>query len=90
MDMGNKVRKSERRLSFSYLLLLAQGLLAVHGKSFTSEQLISLSSLMMRLLPKDENNIDCRTVLARALNGLLLCHMYMSIEGVWGYVKKYS
>ncbi len=45
---------------------------------------------MTRYLPEDDNNIDCKVVVARALNNLLLCHMFLPTDCVWNYLHVYT
>lgn len=45
---------------------------------------------MIRYIPDNDNNIDCKVVLARALNTLLLCHMYERTDCVWNYIQTFT
>lgn len=69
------MKKSERRLINSHLLILIQNALAVHGRTLNSDQIIEISAIVIRYLPIEDDKIDCNVVLARALNCLLMCHI---------------
>lgn len=43
----------------------------------------------MRYLPLMGEKVDCTVVLARALNVLLLCHMYAWTDCTWSYISNY-
>ena len=41
---------------------------------------------MLRFIPQKDGKVDNSVVLSRALNTLLLCHMYIRADCTWDYI----